>query len=100
MQIPAGHWVIALVSSSGDPSQPVLEHRPSASITLRYRIVARTNVPPVAGDGNPARPVIVPAWFFAIGNAAGGRIANDPQDDRLRTSARAQRRLSCQSWTA
>ena len=59
----------AALVSSADPSQPVLEHRPSAPITLRYRIVARTNVPPVAGDGNPARPVIVPDWFFAIGNA-------------------------------
>jgi predicted metalloprotease with PDZ domain len=47
-----------------------LTHRPNARIHVRYRVIQDWQGPPMAGAGNPYRPIIQSNYFHLIGNAA------------------------------
>jgi predicted metalloprotease with PDZ domain len=46
----------------------LLRHKPRAAITIRYDITQGSGGDPRGQDGIPARPVVRPNWFFAVGN--------------------------------
>lgn len=52
------------------PAARVLTHRPNAPIRVRYRVIQDWQGPPTATGANPYRPVVQPAYFHIIGNAA------------------------------
>ncbi|UPT62313.1 MAG: hypothetical protein M0D54_18415 [Hyphomonadaceae bacterium JAD_PAG50586_4] len=60
----------ATLQPGAAPAARTLTHRPNARIHVRYRVVQDWDGPPMAGAGNPYRPIIQANYFHLIGNAA------------------------------